>query len=148
MLILLASISCSVAVSVLLKVARRYAIQIQQAIAVNYLVAAVLCFALLRPHPALLLSPGTPWWVLIALGLLLPSVFLVMAAAVRQAGIVVSDAAQRLSLLIPLTAAFIVFGEQTTAARLAGIGVALAALVCLRVDHAAGMDVVNMKVFV
>ena len=37
------SISCSVAVSVLLKVARARQIQVIQAIAVNYVIASALC---------------------------------------------------------------------------------------------------------
>lgn len=131
MLSLAASVASSVAVSVLLKVARRRDIAVDQAIAVNYPVAALLCLILLRPEPARLLAPGAPWWVLLALGLLLPGIFLAMAGAVRHAGIVVSDAAQRLSLLIPLAAAFLLFGETASAAKLAGMAVALAALACL-----------------
>src|SRR5690606_19025734 len=84
---LIISIACSVAVSILLKVARRQRIDIAQAIAVNYVVAASLCLLVLRPDPATILNPTSPWWVLIALGILLPSVFLAMAGAVRHAGI-------------------------------------------------------------
>lgn len=128
---LAASVAASVAVSVLLKVSRRHAIEVDQAIAVNYPVAALLCLALLRPEPAQVLAPGAPWWVLVMLGVLLPGIFLAMAGAVRHAGIVVSDAAQRLSLLIPLAAAFLVFGETASTAKLAGMAVALGALACL-----------------
>ncbi len=128
---LIISITCSVAVSVLLKIARARNIQVEQAIAVNYVVAAVLCMLVLRPTPASLLSPSTPWWVLIALGILLPTIFLAMAGAVRHAGIVLSDTAQRLSLFIPLIAAFVLFGESLSGSKLAGIAVALVALACL-----------------
>lgn len=128
---LAASISASVAVSVLLKVARKQNIQVDQAIAVNYPTAALLCLILLRPEPSQVLAPGTPWWVLLALGVLLPGIFLAMAGAVRHAGIVVSDAAQRLSLLLPLAASFLFFGESAGPAKLAGMAVALAALGCL-----------------
>jgi len=131
MFFLLASMACSVAVSALLKLARRHRLHVGQAIAANYPTAALLCLLLLRPHPAALLQPGTPWWALAALGLLLPAVFLAMAGAVRHAGIVVSDAAQRLSLLIPLLAAFTLFGETASPGKLAGIAIALAALACL-----------------
>lgn len=131
MFALAASIASSVAVSVLLKVARRQSIEIGQAIAVNYPVAAVLCLALLQPRPAQLLAPDTAWWVLALLGILLPSVFLAMAGAVRHAGIVVSDAAQRLSLLIPLAAAFVLFGEVASTTKIAGMSLAFAALACL-----------------
>lgn len=125
------SISCSVAVSVLLKVARSRQIEVIQAIAVNYIVASLLCLLLFRPAPASLLTPTTPWWVLILLGLLLPTIFLAMAAAVRYAGIVLSDAAQRLSLFIPLMASFLVFGEALSPSKASGIALALLALVLL-----------------
>lgn len=128
---LIVSIACSVAVSVLLKLARRKNIQIDQAIAMNYLVAATLCLLIFQPKPAALLSPSTPWWILAALGVLLPAIFLAMAGAVRHAGIVLSDAAQRLSLFIPLIAAFLLFGEAASAGKLAGISLALVALACL-----------------
>ncbi len=128
---LIASIACSVSVSILLKVARQKQVDVGQAIAVNYLVAVLLAIVLLQPHPASLLNPATPWWILIALGVLLPTIFLAMAAAVRHAGIVLSDAAQRLSLFIPLLASFLLFGEQLGGQKLLGIGLALLALLCL-----------------
>lgn len=131
LLYLLASVACSVTVAVLLKLARRYQVDVRQAITMNYAVAALLCFAVLRPDPAALLTPQTPWLVLAALGVLLPSVFLAMAAAVRHAGIVRSDAAQRLSLFIPLLAAFLLFGEPVSGRKLAATLLAASALYCL-----------------
>lgn len=131
MLILLTSILCSVAVSILLKVARSKNIDVAQAIAFNYVMAGGLTVALLRPDPASLLNPSTPYWVVIALGVLLPSIFLVMAAAVRHAGIVLSDAAQRLSLVIPLIAAVVIFGEAIQGSKVVGIVLGLIALLCL-----------------
>lgn len=130
-LYLLASVTCSVTVAVLLKLARRYDVDVRQAITMNYAVAALLCWAVLKPDPAALLTPHTPWAVLAALGVLLPSVFLAMAAAVRHAGIVRSDAAQRLSLFIPLLAAFLLFGEPISGRKLAAILLAFGALPCL-----------------
>ncbi|MFT0851587.1 EamA/RhaT family transporter [Achromobacter sp. F4_2707] len=128
---LILSISCSVAVSVLLKLARGRAIQVDQAIAFNYVMAGSLCWLLLGPQPSALLESTAQWPLLLALGLLLPSVFLIMAKAVQQAGIVLSDAAQRLSLLLPLIAAFTLFGESATQSKLAGIAIALCALAAL-----------------
>ena len=132
MLILLLSIACSVAVSVFLKLARQHAIHVDQAIAVNYLTASTLCLVLLRPNlQSIPDNTATAWWILGLLGVLLPTVFLIRAGAVRQAGIVLSDTAQRLSLIIPLLAAFLVFGEVFSHSKLVGIGVALLALICL-----------------
>ncbi len=131
LLYLAASVGCSVTVAVMLKLARRWQVDVRQAIAMNYAVAALLCWLALRPDPARLLAPQTPWLVLAALGVLLPSVFLAMAAALRHAGIVRSDAAQRLSLFIPLLAAFLLFGESLSGRKLAAILLAFGALFCL-----------------
>lgn len=135
---LIFSISCSVAVSVLLKVARARQIEVIQAIAMNYVVASALCLLLFRPAPSSLFTPATPWWVLVTLGLMLPTIFLAMAAAVRHAGIVLSDAAQRLSLFIPLIASFMVFGEALSPNKAAGIVLALVALLLLLVRRRDG----------
>lgn len=135
MITLILSITCSVAVSVFLKLARARNIDVAQAIAINYVVATALCLVLFRPTPATLLTSATPWWVLVALGLLLPAIFLAMAAAVREAGIVLSDAAQRLSLFIPLIASFLIFGEALSLNKGIRIGVALAALVLLLIPR-------------
>ena len=49
MLFLILAVFCSVAVSVLLKVARSKQIVIEQAIAFNYITAISLCYFLLQP---------------------------------------------------------------------------------------------------
>jgi len=131
MIYLILSVTCSVSVAVLLKLARRAQVDVRQAVAVNYVVASLMSLAVLRPPLEELLRPATPWGILAALGVLLPTVFLAMAASVRYAGIVRSDAAQRLSLFIPLLAAFLLFGESLSAQKIAGIALAFAALACL-----------------
>ncbi|WP_323018100.1 EamA/RhaT family transporter [Castellaniella sp.] len=129
---LILSITFSVLVSVFLKLARRCQVRIEQAIAMNYVTACVLCLWLLRP-PLESLGQQTPtgWVVLSLLGVLLPAVFLIMATAVRRAGIVLSDTAQRLALIIPILAAFLVFHEALSGLKGLGILMALGALACL-----------------
>ncbi|MEO8780267.1 MAG: EamA/RhaT family transporter [Rhodanobacter sp.] len=131
MIFVLLSVACSVLVSVLFKLARRLQIDVGQAIAWNYVVTSVLTAWLLRPGLGTLRGPGVPWLALVALGLLLPAIFLVLAAAVRHAGIVRSDAAQRLSLLLSLLAAFVLFGEQLDAVKLTGVAFGLLALLAM-----------------
>lgn len=125
---LLLSVACSVLVSVLLKLAPQRGWDVARMVTWNYLVAALLCAWLLRPPLASLLAPDAPWGALLLLAALLPTLFLVMAAAVRHAGIVRSDAAQRLSLLLSLGAAFALFGERAGAMKLAGLGLGLLAV--------------------
>lgn len=126
MMYVLASVVCSVLVSVLLKLAPRWRVDVQQAVAWNYVVAGLATTVLLRPAPTPLAQ--APWPTLVLLGVLLPTIFLVLAASVRHAGIVRSDVAQRLSLLLPLLAAFLLFGETPTVAKLIGCALGLAAL--------------------
>jgi drug/metabolite transporter (DMT)-like permease len=127
----LLSVICSVLVSVLLKLARRFQIDIGQAIAWNYAVAGALTTLLLQPSLATLREPAAPWLALAGLGVLLPTIFLALGASVRHAGIVRSDTAQRLSLLISLLAAFVLFGEQLNELKVAGIALGLLALLCM-----------------
>lgn len=131
MLMLVAAIACSVAVSVLLKLVRSSKIRVSQTILVNYGVAAACAWWLLQPELTVLLQPSVHWLLLLALGLLLPTVFLVMAQAVAVAGIALSDAAQRLSLFIPLLLSFVLFAEQPRLFTLLGVALALAAMLCL-----------------
>lgn len=97
----------------------------------NYLVAATLGALLLRPSLDSLTHGHAPWVALLGLAVILPSLFVVLGRAVAQAGIVRSDVAQRLSLLLSLLAAFVFFGEQAGALRLAGLGVGLLAIVAI-----------------
>ncbi|WP_109077494.1 DMT family transporter [Aggregatibacter kilianii] len=133
---LIIAVLCSVAVSVLLKVARKRNIVIQQAIAFNYIVALSLSWFLLEPDfkglqftDFIAQSENTP--IFLALGILLPSVFIIMSKAVEFAGIVRSDAAQRLSLFLPILAAFLIFHETLSQSKLIGIVLAFIGLFCL-----------------
>lgn len=126
--VLLAAV-CSVLVSVLLKLAKRHGVDVAQAVAWNYVVAAGLAAWLLAPSLAPLATPAAPWPALVALAILLPTIFVALGASVRHAGIVRSDAAQRLSLLLSLLAAFALFGERLDGWKLAGCVLGLVALV-------------------
>ena len=132
--------TCSVLVSVLLKSAARLRIDVAQAVTWNYLAAAVLCAWLLRPPLSSLQAPAAPWPELLALALALPSIFLVLARSVALAGIVRSDAAQRLSLLLSLAAAFVLFGERASGWKLAGLGVGLLAMAGILARPAQALD--------
>jgi len=129
MLYIFLSVCCSVVVSILLKMARRYQINVVQAITWNYSIAAILTWLFLKPHVNSITHAPINYYLL--LGVLLPAIFYVMASAVRSAGIVRTDVAQRLSLLISLTAAFIVFGDHFTLLKITGIVLGFAAIFCL-----------------
>lgn len=131
MVYLLISVACSVLVSVLLKLMQRRGIDTAQGITWNYLAASMLCFGLLDPPLAALGHAGAPWAELALLALLLPGIFLALSASVRAAGIVRTDIAQRMSLVLSLLAAFLWFGEQANTLRIAGLVLGVVAIACL-----------------
>lgn len=128
MIFIFLSICCSVFVSVLLKLAKRYHIDANQAIAWNYLSAGILCWGFYRPEIFSLNIDAIPYPIYIILGILLPSLFVILALSVRYSGIVRTDVAQRLSLFIPVLAAFLLFKETPSLLKSIGIAVGFAAI--------------------
>lgn len=129
MIYIFLSACCSVTVSVFLKLARRYQIDIYQAITWNYSIAIILTWLFYRPQISSLAS--APAYIYSGLGILLPLLFVVLGMAVRFTGIVRTDIAQRLSLLIPLIASFLLFQEALNTIKVIGLLIGLAAITCL-----------------
>jgi len=128
MLYILLSICCSVIVSVLLKLAKRYHIDVLQAVTWNYSMAILLTWLFFKPQ--LSQAQSVHFNIYLLIGLLLPVGFLIIATSIRYTGIVRTDVAQRLSLLIPLLSAFLIFHESTNTLKLVGLGVGLIAIIC------------------
>jgi drug/metabolite transporter (DMT)-like permease len=123
------SVCCSVLVSVLLRLFRGWRVDATQAIAFNYLAASALTWLLLKPAMPSLQQPVSVYVAFVGLGVLLPSVFVALARSVNTAGIVRTEIAQRLSLVVSLTAAALVFGDVPTAAKAGGMALGLIAVV-------------------
>ena len=128
MMYLTMAVLCSVAVSVLLKILRQKQIDIRQTIVAGYPVAFLLTWFLLKPDLGAINTLGDAWGVIIALGIILPTVFILLGRAIEAVGMVATDAAQRLSLIIPIVAAFLLFGEVLTGTRVFGLALGLLAL--------------------
>lgn len=127
MIYIILSVCCSVTVAVLLKLAKRYQISIIQAVTVNYFTALTFSFLFFNPDVSQL-TPAAPWPIYIALAVLLPSVFLFLAASIKNLGIIKTDIAQRLSLFIPILAAYFIFKEDFNQYKLIGLGVGFVAI--------------------
>ena len=128
MLFVFLSVCCSVIVSIQLKLAKRYHVDVLQAIMWNYAIAIVLTWLFLKPDLQNL--PQAPFTSYVILALLLPSIFFILAKSVRLSGIVRTDIAQRLSLLIPIIAAFFLFNEPLTPLKGTGIALGFIAILC------------------
>lgn len=142
---LILAIFCSVSVSVLFKLTKKYHIVTPQMIAFGYVIALSLSYFLLAPNfngltftEFFVQSEAKP--IFISLGILLPVGFLVMSKAVEYGGIVRTDAAQRLALFLQIIAAVVIFGETLSDMRIAGVVVAFLALFFLLSKPAGGVE--------
>ncbi len=93
--LIFAAALCSVVVSILLKVAKNRGLSPIHMISWNYATASLLCFFWFKPDIQHISPSQTPWFLILALGILLPSVFLLLAKALESAGILKTEIAQR-----------------------------------------------------
>ncbi|MCP2028576.1 drug/metabolite transporter (DMT)-like permease [Flavobacterium sp. HSC-32F16] len=127
MLFLILSILCSVTVGVIFKITRKYNADPIQIIAFNYVIALVLCYFTFSPDLTIV-HTDAPWNIYAAVGILLPIVFLFLFTSIKYMGIVKTDAAQRLSLFIPIIAAWLIFKEEFNSFKVIGLIIGFIAL--------------------
>ena len=128
MIYVLLSVLCSVTVAVIIKFAKLKQVNYLQLIVWNYPTALILTYFILKPS----LIPWTSnlaWELYIPIGFLLPAIFICIAMSIRYGGIVKTEVAQRLSLFIPLIAAYVWMNEQIVPQKMIGIAVGLLAIV-------------------
>lgn len=122
------SVCCSIIVAVLIKLARRRNINVQQLVLWNYPCTVLMTYLLLDPQLQILSYAHLPIGLYIPLIILLPTLFIFIALAIKFSGIVKTDVAQRMSLFIPLLASFVLFGEVASSNTLLGVMLGLVAV--------------------
>lgn len=135
--LILAAACCSVVISILLKLCKAKGFDVLQMIVWNYASASVLCFLWFKPDLQHISVINTPWWLIVALGVLLPSIFLCLAKSLQYAGIIKTEIAQRLSVVLSLLAAFFIFQEQFNTLKIIGIGLGISAVLSILFSHQA-----------
>ena len=126
---------CSVLVSIILKIAKSKGLSPIQMIAWNYVAAASLCFFWFKPDFQNVSLTQTPWLLILGLGILLPSVFLLLSKSLNTAGILKTEIAQRLSLVLSLAAAYFVFQEQFSQVKIIGVVLGLISVLLIVFSH-------------
>lgn len=128
MAFLIASILLSTSVLVLFKYFKQWRIDNLQAIIVNYIVSAAIGFISYEGSSSLSIVIEKPWFpVSLILGVLFIGVFFLFALSSQMAGVAITAVASRMSVVIPVTAAFLIFGETANIFKIVGIGLALPA---------------------
>jgi len=127
MIYLLLSITMMSLLFVIFKLFTIFKVHTLQAIVVNYLVACVLGFFLSEVSMSLTEVPSQPWFFgAVLLGVLFIVIFNVMAKTSQENGLTVASVASKMSLVIPIVFALIVYGESMSVNK--GVGILLALL--------------------
>ena len=131
MQLVFAAALCSVLVSALMKLFKARGLNTLQMVASNYAIASILCFFWFKPDFSHVSITGTPWWIIILLAIILPSIFLCLGKALQTVGMVKTEIAQRLSVILSVIAAFMLFQEQLNLLKALGLVLGLAAILLL-----------------
>ena len=127
MINLIFAIFCSLLVSINFKLFKRYDTNAYQAIVFNYPTAAIFCYLFLSP-PITVLPSNTEWGLFLAVAVLLISIFYFIGKSIASAGMVLTSIAQRISLIIPVLAAFLLFSEVITSVKIIGLLIGFVAI--------------------
>jgi len=124
MLFLLGGIACNVALLLIIRSFKRFHIEAFPAIVVNYFVAASFSFAF-TSSKNVFLEASHLWGPSLILGLLFVSVFYLISLTTEKMGVSVASVANKMSVVIPVVLAFILYGDKITFFKICGIFVAL-----------------------
>lgn len=136
MTFILLAILCSTANQLLFKVFDRIRVAVLPAIVVNYLVAFGLggCLGGGGVFPGKLSSLHLHLLAAVQGGVL-AGCFLLMSAVTRRNGVAVAAVSTRLAVVIPVIAAFMLYGESVLVGKIAGVLLAVGALVLLKPEE-------------
>jgi drug/metabolite transporter (DMT)-like permease len=127
---LLLSILTSAAIMIVFKLFDRFKVHTSDAIVVNYWVAAALSFGLDSSGVVFSESPNQPWFYnAIFMGVLFITLFNIIGISAQKIGVSVTTVANKMSLIIPVLFAVIILDESLNIVKIAGIIVALLAVI-------------------
>ena len=118
MLFLFISIFSSVFVGILFKKIKPNFNEGFLMISLNYLVAIILSYSLFDVSIS---SFNLNYSIIFPLMFLMPTIFYILNLSINKSGIIKTDIAQRISLIIPISASFLIFGESISLFKWIGI---------------------------
>jgi len=128
MIYLLLAILTSTFIIITFRVFERFRISILQAITVNYFVASVFGYLSETGDFRFAEIPGQPWFgSALIIGVTLIFAFNLFALSAKYAGVAVTAISSRMSVIIPVSLGFLVFGDTAGWTKISGIILALVA---------------------
>lgn len=131
--LLLCAILANLIIAVCFKLFDRYKVDVFTAIITNYWASAILGSIISNEIPLIKYAPGEATWTYfgIALGFCFVVGFTVTAISIRYAGMAITTAMQRMSLLLSSGYAVIFFGESLPILKIIGMALAVAAIIMI-----------------
>ncbi len=128
MLFLVCGIACNVVLLIVLKSFKKISVQAFPAIVVNYFVAA--SFSLLFTSPkSVYLEASHLWMPAALLGILFVSVFYMISLTTEKIGVSAASVANKMSVVIPVIIAFLLYDDSITLLKIIGIVLALLSVI-------------------
>lgn len=128
MFFLIGGIACNVALLIIIKAFARFKIEAFPAIVVNYFVAATFSLGFTSSKDVFF-EAGHLWLPAVVLGILFISVFYLISLTTEKMGVSVASVANKMSVVIPVISAFLIFNDDITFLKITGIILALLAVV-------------------
>lgn len=141
MLFLLLAVACSVLLGFIFKLFPRFGVDGFQVIVFNYFTCVCCGWVDLGYFPINTANAEKPWFpYALALGLVFITGFNGAALTVRYFGVTVSQIMQRMSILLTVPFAILVYGESAAWVKIAGIILALASIVLVNWPSENGLN--------
>jgi drug/metabolite transporter (DMT)-like permease len=130
MLFLIGSIILTSWLTLSFKVVERFRIPLFQAIVFNYITCVITGSFVNGAFPVSTATFSESWfkWSLL-MGAMFVSIFNLMGVTTQKMGVAISSVANKLSLVIPFIVSIYLYNENTTGLKIAGVAVALLAVV-------------------
>jgi len=120
------SVLCATMLFVMFKLFERYKVHTPSALVINYLVAAAFGLVFLpAPMEFFTIYTKSWFWMSCIMGFLFISLFYLMAIISQKIGVSAASVATKMSVVIPVTAAVIIYGDSMTFTKISGIILAL-----------------------
>lgn len=137
MLFLIGGIACNVALLLIVRSFKKFGVDAFPAIVVNYFVAASFSFAFTTSRQVFLDATHL-WMPSLVLGILFVSVFYLISLTTEKMGVSVASVANKMSVVIPVIMAFLLYGDQVTFLKVSGIVLALLSVVFVSSRESSG----------
>ncbi len=124
----------SVSVSIALKLYRQYGMNIIHLLTVNYITASVQCFLWFKPTFNIAQLEHS-WWLIGTLAVILPSIFWCLDRALHHAGLIKTEIAQRLSVVLTILVSTLIYQEQFSSLKIFGIVLGVAAVLIMLIGQ-------------